>query len=909
MLKLVFLFLSILFTTLSNATTYYVSPNGNDSNNGTSIATPWKTIGKVNTRQLFAGDQILFEKNGTYRGNLVINYSGAVGNPILVSSYGSGDDPILSGSQLTSNWIVHQGNIWKTQISSSQVIHLFFNDSLMTIARFPNNGWLRNDQGSNSQINDSELNQPSGYWNGSTLVIRSTGWSYDTAKVFSYDPGVLNFRPISPNLGNRTWGYFIRNKFEELDLPGEWFFNPTQSTLYFYPPNGVNPNDVQIEIVTNNLSTNATGVRVPWQRNNIVIENLTLSRYGYAGVATSGANNIIIRNCKIDQCDEGIRVYGNNQTISNNEITRCTKIAINSVSGGGLSGYGNNNIIEDNNIENCSIYVGLGQSNWGYFGLGATGFNNIIRRNRIVNIGYIALSFEENAIVENNYIERACSILNDGSGIAFDNTDGAIIRNNIVISTIGNVESCATNWTGCDPKGKGIYFGNIRNRNVLVEGNTVAYCNGAGIWFDHTMLSQGNRLINNTLFGNNLYQLGISDYSNYNGPGAVSPFVIQQYADQSITGNIFYSTDVSQKTMYHINRWFSGVDFARFDSNYYVNPFDTTSIQVWDIAGGGASLNYSLSQWRLVRGDDSLSSNHPYLPESQLSDHILVYNPSLSTQNISLPPGIWRDLYGNNYQSSIELVSFGSKPLYRLSNQFVNLALKVFLGGCYSDGLMYDSLRVKGLLPLVDPYPGLGYNHIIGGNQITTQSVLSVVGNSAIVDWVVVELRDVNSPSTRLFTRSALLQRDGDVVDVDGISPVLLQVDSGQYYISVRHRNHLGVMTQHPILLQNNTMVDFTLGQTYGIGAQKTIGLVKTMWDGNCNFDNLLKYVGQNNDRDPILARIGGVIPTNITLGYLSEDVNMDGVVKYIGQNNDRDPILLNIGGSIPTNTKVQQIP
>jgi hypothetical protein len=116
-------------------------------------------------------------------------------------------------------------------------------------------------------------------------------------------------------------------------------------------------------------------------------------------------------------------------------------------------------------------------------------------------------------------------------------------------------------------------------------------------------------------------------------------------------------------------------------------------------------------------------------------------------------------------------------------------------------------------------------------------------------------------------------------------------------------------MTALPISLQNNTTINFTTEQTYGTDAQKTIGSIKVMWDGNTNFDNTVKYAGQNNDRDPILSRIGGVIPTNIVMGYYLEDVNMDGFVKYTGQNNDRDNVLFNIGGTVPTNIKTQQIP
>lgn len=1438
----------VLFTLVTSAATYYVSPNGNDNNSGTSQAAAWKTISKVNTRTYVAGDQILFERGGTYRGNVTINQSGAASNPITVAAYGTGARPILRGSTLISNWTVHSGSVWKTQLAATQVVHLFYNDSLLPLARYPNSGWLRNDQGSTSQINDTQLGQPSGYWNGASVVVRSTSWSYDTATVLSYSPGVLNIRPIYYNLGAYTWGYFIRNKLEEIDSPGEWYFDRTTSTLYLYPLSG-DPNLNSIEAITSNGSSTAVGVRVPWQRNYITIENLDIRRYGYAGVSTSGSIGVIIRNCNFDQCDYGIWTYGNAHTIANNTITRCPQMGINSISDSGANGYGNGNVIEDNSIQNCAIYPGLGKSSWGYFGLGITGLNNIVRRNTLTNIGYIALSFDANTLVENNFIRNACSILSDGSGIAFDRTDGAIVRNNIVLNTLGNVESCATNFTGCDPKGKGIYFGNISNKNVQIEGNTVAYCNGAGIWFDHTMASSGNRIRNNVLFGNNLYQFGASDYSNYSGPAAVSPYAVANYPNQTVTGNTFYSTDQSQKTMYHINRWYSGVDFADFDSNRYVNPWDTISIQVWNV-GGGVNLNYSLSQWKAVRGDDLLASNQPYLPQSTTTDHVLVYNSASTTQSIQLPTGTWKDLDGVTYQSSILLDTFKSKPLYRFqatpppptpstnmsllvqattgtnsitlqwstyvgasgytihrklkaqtswgnalatlagtatqyvdnsvaantyyeyritrtasvgtaygyvasaiqlapveyrgrlilvvdnsfstslsaqlaelegdlkadgwnvtridvsrndtpvnvkaqiqtiytadqtnvksvllfghipvyrsgniapdghtaipwacdayygemtstwstpptslpsdvelevgridlfnlpafgvseqqllsnyltklhqyktrqytaqtrmltqdnltwvnnplaetayrtagplvglnnltdipaynwpdfiermpeswlwgyfsgggsynsadgignttdfansqnnsvfnmcfgsyfgnwdcssnsvpnwnnntdnlmraviakgqaltsvyagqpnwffhhmglgdpigystkvsmnnrtsspiylpqnggwngpgyttmhlglmgdpslrqsyvappsgltisqnganltfnwtassqavdgyylyqitagvptranpnlitttsitgafvttpgteymvravklesnfSGSFNNLSLgtfatgpqpvsatlsiRVLLQGPFNGTTMTDGLRSAGLIPLSDPYPAIGYSHVGGGGAVTTSQVLATTGNNATVDWIVVEIRNATTPTQRLYTTSALIQRDGDIVATDGVSPLTIPLQAGNYHVAVRHRNHLGVMTANPISISTGSVLNLTTASTWGSGAMYNSNGTNVMWAGDASFDGVLKYTGNGNDRDLILSRIGGTVPTNVVNGYYQEDVNLSGSVKYTGQDNDRDVILFNIGGTVPTSTKSQQIP
>lgn len=49
---------------------------------------------------------------------------------------------------------------------------------------------------------------------------------------------------------------------------------------------------------------------------------------------------------------------------------------------------------------------------------------------------------------------------------------------------------------------------------------------------------------------------------------------------------------------------------------------------------------------------------------------------------------------------------------------------------------MYDSLRVKGLIPLMEPYSALpNFVHKArGGGEIINSSVLQTTGNNAIVD-------------------------------------------------------------------------------------------------------------------------------------------------------------------------------
>jgi hypothetical protein len=180
---------------------------------------------------------------------------------------------------------------------------------------------------------------------------------------------------------------------------------------------------------------------------------------------------------------------------------------------------------------------------------------------------------------------------------------------------------------------------------------------------------------------------------------------------------------------------------------------------------------------------------------------------------------------------------------------------------------------------------------------------------------VIVELRSSASNTTVVASKAGLLQRDGDIVGVDGTSPLGFAQPAGSYYVAVRHRNHLGIMTNATVALSGSLVtVDLTAAATvaYGAEARKDVGGTQVMWEGNTFKDvptNVLLYTGSNNDRDPILLAIGGVIPTNTVTGYVVTDANLDGMVKYTGSDNDRDPILVNIGGIVPTNSRLEQLP
>ncbi len=202
--------------------------------------------------------------------------------------------------------------------------------------------------------------------------------------------------------------------------------------------------------------------------------------------------------------------------------------------------------------------------------------------------------------------------------------------------------------------------------------------------------------------------------------------------------------------------------------------------------------------------------------------------------------------------------------------------VSVFLEGPYAgSGTMDDDLRAGGDIPTTEPFTGLAnFTHVNdGGGETVMPAVLAVTGNNAIVDWVFLEVRDATTLTTVISTRSGLLQADGDVVDVDGTSPVeFTNLQPGSYYVVVNHRNHLEIMTPGALPLSRTPYPhDFTTGAAYGNlsgNVQKNLGGGEFgMYEGDVNNDGVI------NASDRSMAW-----NFRNQTGYLNTDSNLDGV-------------------------------
>ena len=235
-----------------------------------------------------------------------------------------------------------------------------------------------------------------------------------------------------------------------------------------------------------------------------------------------------------------------------------------------------------------------------------------------------------------------------------------------------------------------------------------------------------------------------------------------------------------------------------------------------------------------------------------------------------------------NYQNWLE-----EEPVF--TDTKVNL--KVFLEGPYNgSGAMTTTLNSNNLIPLNSDvaYPAATYGY--------TPSVVTSIPNSDIVDWVLVEIRTGTTSGTKQDERAAFIKSDGTIVDTDGTSPVTFTgLSAGDYYVVVRHRNHLAIMTATaiPLIGSSTTSYDFTTSQSeaYGTNAMKDLegGVYYGMFAGDANANGQI----QNNDRETYW------VVQNGQAGYKESDYNLNGQV----QNNDNETYW------VPNNGKGTQVP
>jgi hypothetical protein len=190
---------------------------------------------------------------------------------------------------------------------------------------------------------------------------------------------------------------------------------------------------------------------------------------------------------------------------------------------------------------------------------------------------------------------------------------------------------------------------------------------------------------------------------------------------------------------------------------------------------------------------------------------------------------------------------------------------------------MNTTLNTAGQIPLAHPYNVTPFNY-------TGTEAVAAIPNANVVDWVLVEHRKpiTGLPADALSStitgrKAAFLLNNGTVVELDGVTPVAFDIaKQGAAFITVRHRNHLGVLSNS---IASNATGTFTNDYTVLANSYKAPGAASDpmvllagvggkygFWAGDANKNGIVN----STDLTAIRAAIAA-----LATGYLFTDVNL----------------------------------
>ncbi len=399
----------------------YVSTQGSDAWSGTLAAPnaagtdgPFATFTRARdeVRKLRgAGPATVQVRGGIYplaaTLSLTAEDSGTAQTPVTWQAY-PGEQPILIGGKTIAGFTPYQGKILKADMAAQGLKDVYFrqflcNGKRMDLARYPNHdfghpvtgGWAYAD-GKPVPMHVNIPGEPRNLlhykeadaraWahpeEGEVMVFPRYNWWNNIIPIKALDREQRTITltadasyPIRP--GDRYW---VQNLFEELDAPGEWYLDKRTGTLYFWPPDGVDPATMTVcaPVLRTILEMKDGASHITWrgftfecaEGTAIVMREATDCRlaasvirnvgdYNGSGVAVSGGKRNSVVGCDIhDVGRDAISLNGGNpqtlepaENVADNNYTHHTGVYYKQGVGVSCSGVGNR--VSHNLIHDC----------------------------------------------------------------------------------------------------------------------------------------------------------------------------------------------------------------------------------------------------------------------------------------------------------------------------------------------------------------------------------------------------------------------------------------------------------------------------------------------------------------------------------------------------------------------------
>ena len=274
-------------TAVANAAvqaTFYVAPDGNDTNKGTKEA-PFKTITQAQkaVRAIngsMTGDIEVILREGTYALPATVNFTEADGGKdghYVRYKAADGENPLITGGMPVTGWTIHdeKNNIWKAEGVDGRFRQLYVNGKKAVRACFPN-AIASDEKGAGTfdhdfvrlskvdstgrafdvsadyvknikNIEDVEIHLMIA-WAESILRLEKVQVNGGTAKLIPKDPERTKlFHRAYPMLGTAFMSnppkqqvFYLENSYDLLDAPGEWYLDEKEHVLYYKPRSGEN---------------------------------------------------------------------------------------------------------------------------------------------------------------------------------------------------------------------------------------------------------------------------------------------------------------------------------------------------------------------------------------------------------------------------------------------------------------------------------------------------------------------------------------------------------------------------------------------------------------------------------------------------------------------------------------------
>ena len=258
---------------------YYVSPSGNDNNPGT-LALPFATITKARdvvrtVNRSMTGDIYVYLRCGTYYTAAPIAFDtsdgGANGFSVIYKAYnnnGMDEKPVISGGMPVTGWTLQSGNTYKATLNRDTKLRCLYVNGVRaemtevlnkqasgtsgTFTVAGTEAWAQTSGSTfdaltfNSSVLPAYANpgdveiEWSWQWCDNIACVRDMATSGATTTVSLQQPtgaiaATLRWGALGLTDGyGAKYNFTIRNAYELLASPGQFYFNKATHTLYYY---------------------------------------------------------------------------------------------------------------------------------------------------------------------------------------------------------------------------------------------------------------------------------------------------------------------------------------------------------------------------------------------------------------------------------------------------------------------------------------------------------------------------------------------------------------------------------------------------------------------------------------------------------------------------------------------------